>query len=246
MRRQFNDSGRVLARVFTHPFALYDEPSGGDKKEEKPADKKDEKPADKKEEKKSTLLGDDKAPTDDKKVEEKPADKKVPDKYNLKLPDKSTLQPNILEAVSATARELGLPDDASAQKVVDFAEKILKSHLDAMGEAVAPGGTEWTKNVDGWEADALADKEIGGSPEALSASAKRAQRVLKTFFGPAVSQMLHNTGFGSHPEVLRAFNKIAKVLGEDKLVVIDAPPEKKSKSLEDKFYSESTSKKVTT
>ena len=251
-RRAFNDSGRVIARLFTHPLAIYDDPAGGDKPAgDKPVGDKPagDKPADgDKPAEKTTLLGDkpegDK-PAGDKPAGDKPADEKPKglEKYDIKLPDKSILKPDILERTAATARELGLPDNASAQKVVDLINETVASHVQSMTEAVQPGGEEWTKNVNEWEAAALADKEIGGTQEALQATAKRAQRVLKTFFPASVAQMLHNTGFGSHPDVLRAFVKIAKVIGEDKLVVIDAPADTKKPSVEDKFYSESTSKK---
>lgn len=214
----------------------------------KPETKPEVKPETKPEEK-TTLLGDTKpeekpeTKPEEKKPEEKPAEKKVPDKYNLKLPEKTILQADILERTAATARNLGLQDDAAAQQVVDFLDKEVASHVQAITEAHAPGGTEWTKNVEAWEAAALADKEIGGTADALKATASRAQRVLKTYFPPSVAQMLHNTGYGSHPDVLRALNKIAQAIGEDKLITINNPSTPQKSSIEDKFYSGSTSKK---
>ena len=192
----------------------------GDKPEDKPADKPADKP------------------------EDKPADKpKGLEKYDIKLPEKSTLHADILERTAATARELGLSDNAAAQRVLDFVGTEVATHVAAMTESVQPGGEAWTKNVEAWEAAALADKEIGGTQDALKATATKAQRVLKTYFPPSVAQMLHNTGYGSHPDVLRALVKIAKAVGEDTLVQLEAPKTPQKKSTEDLFYSGSTSSK---
>lgn len=143
----------------------------------------------------------------------------VPDKYDLKLPEQTSLGTAVVERTAAIARELGLSQD-NAQKTLEFVNTEVAAQLAAVTEAHQPGGAEWTKNVEGWEAAALADPDLGGSgkPEVLKANAALAQRVLASFFPPTVKEFLVETGFGSNPDVLRGFVKIGRAMSEGSLV----------------------------
>lgn len=144
----------------------------------------------------------------------------VPDKYELKLPEQTSLDTAVVERTAAIARELGLSQD-HAQKTLEFVNTEVAAKLAAVTEAHQPGGAEWTKNVEGWEAAALADPDLGGSgkPEVLKANADLAQRVLASFFPPSVKEFLIETGFGSNPDVLRGFVKIGRSMSEGSLVI---------------------------
>ncbi len=142
----------------------------------------------------------------------------VPETYALKLPADSTLDPAIVERTAAIARELGLSNEAG-QKALDFAAAERSAAVQEYEAARAPGGPAWKDNVARLEAEALADPEIGGSPEKLAASAEQGKQVLAKFFPPEIKDFLDTTGLGSDPRVLRGLVKIAKGMGEGKLVL---------------------------
>jgi hypothetical protein len=152
----------------------------------------------------------------------------VPEKYTLALGETSVLDKAILTEVETTARQLGL-DNAGAQSMLTFLDGKVAAHIEATLANAKPGGAEWTKNVESWEAQALADADLGGSPDKLKVNAQKAAKVLATYFPPAVHTFLHETGFGSHPEVLRGLLKIAAATAEGDFVKPgDAPTTKPS------------------
>lgn len=160
---------------------------------------------------------------------------KAPEKYDLKLPEQSAnLDAKLVERTGAIARDLGLSQDA-AQKMLDAVVKEVGSHHQAALEAYKPGGKEWTKQVDGWEAVALADTEIGGTADALKTSGELGKRVLATFGSESLYKFLHETGFGSHPDVIRFLRRVGKAMDEGSLVTAGAQDEG-APSLADKLY----------
>lgn len=68
-----------------------------------------------------------------------------------------------------------------------------------------------------WVEQVRTDKEIGGAN--FDANLAVAKSALDAFGTPELKGLLKSTGFGNHPEVIRAFVKIGKAVGEDKLVV---------------------------
>lgn len=68
-----------------------------------------------------------------------------------------------------------------------------------------------------WVDQAKADKEFGGSK--FDENLAVANSALDAVGTPELKTLLRTTGFGNHPEVIRAFVKVGKALGEDKLVI---------------------------
>lgn len=246
---------RDIHRVMRSPgaegggSAVADPPAGETKPEEKAGEKKaEEKPAG--ETKPDEKAGDEKKPEEKKPErktlldgEEKKEEAKVvvPDKYELKLPAKSVLPQPVLERTAATARELGLSNEA-AQKMLDFVHQEATSSLNAVLEAARPGGAAWEKQLDDFEAKVKADAEIGGAK--LKESVLLAKRVVDTFFSKEIKEFLHETGLGSHPELLRGLVKIGRGMAEDKFIVGHGDGAGGgSQSIEDRWYGKSTSKK---
>lgn len=146
-----------------------------------------------------------------------PAKPVVPETYELALPKDSTLDPAVLERTAATARELGLSQE-HAQKMLDSVVAETATREAALLAQYQPGGDAWAKQVDGWGTAALADAEIGGTPEKLAENVALAQKVLGTFGSEQMNTFLHTTGFGSHPEVVRMFAKMGRTMGEGSFV----------------------------
>lgn len=165
---------------------------------------------------KETLLGGGEQ-KEEVKTEEAP--KPVPlTKADLKLPSEAAIDEAVLERTVTIASELGLSKE-HAQKTLDFVNGEVAARMNALQESIKPGGAEWTKQVEAWEQQALSDAEIGGSPEKLKNSARLAQGVVKQFFPQNLRDWLHQSGVGSHPDLIRALTKIGKAMGESKFLV---------------------------
>lgn len=150
---------------------------------------------------------------------------KPPDKYELKLPESSLLDPSITERISAYAKEKGLSNEA-AQELIDRENQVVTSYHEAQLQQVEGIKGQWVK-------DAEADKEIGG--EAFKENIELAKRVIDKFGSDAFKAALNETGFGNHPEVIRIFTKIGKLMAEDKLVLAKTQSAG-SKPMEEVFY----------
>lgn len=196
-------------------------PKAEEKSESKPAEKKTEveaKAEPKVEEKKE----------ENKAEPEKP---KVPEKYELKLPKDSLMDPARVEKIASFAKERGLSQD-QAQAVLERESDAISSYAASQQEALKQKASEWKTAVE-------SDKEIGGP--ALTESVEFAKRALDKFASPTLKQQLNETGLGNHPELVRAFARIGKAMGDDKLV-LPGSRENPSRSFESILYGDSTSR----
>lgn len=164
------------------------------------------------------------------KTETPPAKSVVPEKYDLKLPEGSQLDASAVEKIASFAKERGLSNE-QAQAVLQRDHEA-KASFEAANK---PGGEDWVKRTADWEKAALADKEIGGSAEALKANAELGRRVLSKFFPESMAKYLTDSGLGSHPDVIRGFVKIGKMMADDQLVV-PGKDEGQKKSMAQIFY----------
>jgi len=69
------------------------------------------------------------------------------------------------------------------------------------------------KTVSDWAAEAKADKEFGG--EKFDSNVAIAKKGLDAVGNDKLKSLLKESGIGSHPEVIRAFFKIGKMVSED-------------------------------
>ncbi|WP_447888489.1 peptidase [Serratia fonticola] len=137
------------------------------------------------------------------KKDEKPV---VPEKYEFKAPEGvEQLDPQALAVFEPIAKELGLSQE-QAQKLVDIYPQIQQQQAEL-----------WSKQVTDWGEQVKADKEIGG--DKLTASVGQAQKALDQFGTPALRDYLHTSGLGNHPELVRAFAKVGKMMSEDKIIM---------------------------
>lgn len=153
------------------------------------------------------------------KVEEKPpAAKVVPEKYELKLAEDSVLGPRDVEKIAAYAKEQGLSQQEAQLVLEGEAERVAKDK---------------TEQTDAWLVQAKADKEIGG--EAFEKNTALALQVVDRYF-PEFKKELNRTGFGNHPDVIRGFARIGKMMTPDQLVLPSVTGGKEKKSREEIFY----------
>lgn len=141
--------------------------------------------------------------------ETKASESQVPETYDLKMPEGIELDTVAAEEFSAIAKELKL-DNATAQKLADVAAKQAQRQADAHA-----------KLVESWVDQVKADKDIGG--DKLEENLAVARKALETFGTPELRGVLNSTGFGNHPEIIKAFYKAGKAISEDRMVTGRAP-----------------------
>lgn len=154
---------------------------------------------------------------------------KPPDNYDLKLPENAKVDAKIAERTAATARTLGLSNEA-AQKTLDFITQEAAAHADqrvqaAIADYTAPtkenplGGAKWREQDEKWRADSLADKELGaGKQEVLDANIKIAEKVVAKFGDEKLLDFFHQSGLGSHPAALKFLVRLGKSMKESELI----------------------------
>ena len=126
--------------------------------------------------------------------------------FNTKITDDSSeLDPEVVTAFGEVAKELDLPQDA-AQKVLDKVAPVIQAKQAKVLEQVK---LEWAN-------DSQADKEFGG--ENLAENLNVAKTALDAFGSDSLKSLLHETGFGNHPEIIRFMFKAGKAISEDSYV----------------------------
>jgi hypothetical protein len=138
----------------------------------------------------------------------KPTAPVIPDKYDLKLPEKSLLDGRALESVAATAKALGLPQDA-ASKLVEHTEAAVSAYVEATAN-------QWRAKTQQWQTDLKAHPTVGG--EGFSANMDLAKRMVDKYGSTELKQALEETGYGNFPALVEFVVKIGKAAKEDQLV----------------------------
>jgi len=169
------------------------------------------------------------APADDK---DKAADKSKEQNQQVEItkPENCLLSDEHLEGVKAFAKEHKI-DNATAQKILErenaLAAEVEKALLGRQEQEI----TQWAKDVE-------SDKELGG--EKFKESCEFSRRALKAFGGDGIAQILNETGYGNHPEVVRLLSRIGRAMGDDKLIKGGNDLTPKEKPLEEIFYGKKT------
>lgn len=145
----------------------------------------------------------------------------VPESYTLRLPDGSTLGADFVTRTADIARALGLSNEAGQQLLDAQIAEVTKASTSSAEQAKAdaikamqPGGAVWTEQTGKWHDAALADTELGGSPEKLKATTDLALKVMHQFATDDTKKFLNDSGLGNHPELLRVFARIGKSMSE--------------------------------
>jgi len=163
------------------------------------------------------------------KTPEEPGSKEpegAPESYDLKVPEKSLLQTADVDRLKTKAKELGLTN-TEAQEYLDVQNEAVSSYHDAQMSQVEEARASWL-------VEAKADKEIGG--DGFKENVELAKRVVDRIDSPVFKKLLDDTGFGNHPEVVRAFVRLGKLMANDKLVVPKSTSATSVKTMEEIFY----------
>ena len=164
---------------------------------------------------------------DEKDAAEKADDEDVvPEKYELTIAKDSLLDQTDMDRISTDAKEKGLTN-GEAQLMADMEAEAIDRYHDKIDKQVEDIQAGWLK-------DAEADKEIGG--EAFKENAELSKRLVDKYGSEALKDLLDQSKYGDHPEVVRIFSTIARqFMAEDKAFFPKAH-EKGEKSMEETFY----------
>lgn len=144
----------------------------------------------------------------------------VPEEYALTAPEGVTLDADVLASYTPAFKELGLTNES--------AQKLLNVHAEIAQKQLIAQHTDWVSTV-------KADPEIGGKN--FATTAKDAQSAISRFGTPELKLALDRTGLGSHPELVRAFAKVGKAMGEAVIVPGTVVPDKQApKTAAERLY----------
>ena len=128
----------------------------------------------------------------------------------LKFPEGAKLDESVLSSFKNEALRLKLDKD-QAQGLVDFQANVLKMQAEA---SIA----EFNQMKESWRTESK--KELGADyASKLSGVAK----IIDQYGSPELRQVLDDTGFGNHPQMVKLMVNLSKVLSPDTFVTGDTP-----------------------
>jgi hypothetical protein len=153
--------------------------------------------------------GADAAPTEGEESGEAAA---TPEKYELTAPEGFTLDQEAVDTATPVFKELGLTNE-QAQKLMPVAADFAKRIGDRLTGDLLGKVSEERK---AWLETSRSDQEIGGAnwDQSLTVAAK-AMDQLGFVKGSPLRNILDESGLGNHPEMIRAFVRVGKAIGED-------------------------------
>ncbi|MGE7139145.1 hypothetical protein ACQKIE_16080 [Luteibacter sp. NPDC031894] len=133
---------------------------------------------------------------------------KAPEKYELSVPEGFQLEPETTAEFEQIAREFDLDND-QANKLIPLGVKLAQRIEAKQAETHQSQVAQW--------ADAVRnDKELGGAN--FDATVATAKKALDRFGTPELKQLMDTSGFGNHPEIVRAFHRIGQAIADDTFV----------------------------
>jgi len=135
----------------------------------------------------------------------------VPERYDLAL-EGLTLDTVLLESADPVLRELGLSND-QAGKLLPLAQGVMQRTQETLLAHFADAAAAQKR---AWAEEFAADPEIGGGRARESEHlAARGLDALGFTEGHPFRAALADSGFGNHPDMIRAFRRLGELLAED-------------------------------
>lgn len=119
--------------------------------------------------------------------------------------------------------------DATASDALKWAAEQQAAKV---GKQTQDMSEAFTKQIETWESEAKADKDIGG--DAFDANLATAKKAIDAFGDDALKSVLNESGLGSHPAVIKFAVKAGKALSDAPVLKTNGGDAKKS--LADSLY----------
>lgn len=139
----------------------------------------------------------------------KPAETKVeqPAAIELKLPKDSLLSADHVKELADFAKANGIKPEI-AQQMLETQSKAVAAHQ-------AKLQAQHIAQVETWDKELTADKDIGG--EKIQANMDLGRRALEKFGSKELIEALRSTGYNSFPPLVKFMVQIGKAMGEDRI-----------------------------
>lgn len=136
----------------------------------------------------------------------------VPDAYDLEAPGGFSIDLQALAVATPVFKELGLSNE-QANKLMPVAAKFAAGLSDKLNAQIL---SQVHADRKAWLDTAMADREIGGA-NWKQTLAKGAFALDNLGFpkGSPFRVLLDESGLGNHPEMIRAWAKVGRAIGED-------------------------------
>lgn len=139
----------------------------------------------------------------------------APETYaDFTVPDGMTIDQPLVDAAIPVLKEIGV-SQIQAQKLVDMISELRQAESKANSDS-------YNQTVKDWVEEGKKDKEFGG--DKYDENVGIANRGLDKFGTPKLVEVLKQTGLGNHPEFIRLFTRVGKLIKEDDPGGAAAPP----------------------
>lgn len=138
-------------------------------------------------------------------------DETIPEAYDIKAVDGYEVTPELMDSLSPLLKELKIPQ-AGAQKLADL-------HMSVMQQQASEASAARKQVISGWTESIKKDPEFGGARfnENMGLARRGLQAVMPKDAGAAkeLTELLNGSGMGNHPEIIKAFARVGKMVKED-------------------------------
>jgi len=135
----------------------------------------------------------------------------LPDRYMLAL-EGFSIDPALVQNADPVLRDLGLSND-DANKLMPVARDIMARTQESLVRQIEDSAAVQKKE---WYDAFVADPEIGGARRGETEHfAAKALDALGFGDGHPFRNALNASGFGNHPDLIRAFRRLGELVGED-------------------------------
>jgi len=130
---------------------------------------------------------------------------KAPEEYaDFTVPEGQEINTDLTGKFKTLAKDLNLTQE-QAQTMFSLGTEMRNADVEAQTVAWQEQRAEWVKT-------AKIDPEIGGA--VFDANVNASKQVLADYGNEGLVNLLNESGYGDHPEVLRFLTKLSKVTGE--------------------------------
>lgn len=141
-------------------------------------------------------------------ADDKDADSKEFSKGDLKVPKDSRLSPEQIDGIVSKAKEQGLSKKEAQARLELVSEADAGGYERGAKDFEANARATVDKNAEKWEEQIRDDEKLGGAR--YEQTVETAREVAKTYFSPTIRRALFDSGWGSHPDLVKALVRISK------------------------------------
>ncbi len=134
----------------------------------------------------------------------------VPKEIELKLPEKTLLDPSIIEKAKTLAKEKGWSNERAQEYVQDQHSALEEYNVKATEDLKS-------KNETTWKQELYNDKEIGGAK--FEESAHLAARAAKAFGGEEFADKLKTMNLNYYPDLFKMLTRVGKAMADDTAIM---------------------------